>query len=190
MNGAVLTIGAVAALAAASLRKRSTGGRNQSFNIGALVDLSLDLIETVSDARDSFDVDDDFDQIESVIHSFFWNSDYKVLGVGGSRVVIGLPDGFAAKIAFGDEGIAQNRKEHDTWVAADGRLRALLSPVVEIDADGMVVITREAQPFSSWTDEVDAAATRLSDLTHINDASYAANWGRQDGQVKLIDYGF
>ena len=125
---------------------------------------------------------------------------FKVLGYGGSRVVVKLDKRFAAKVAAFDDGVRQNENESGLWGIVSREapiLQDFLMPVHALDADEIVLLTEVAKPCTgrnraACAAEITAAQKRLQGypLTRgLSDAEYTFNWGFHNGSFKLLDYG-
>jgi len=119
---------------------------------------------------------------------------YRVIGVGGVRVVVDVGDGFAAKVAVDAYGDQQNRAEAAFWRAhplPDLMPVHAFSQDGPIKKDGTVLLTERAETPVSEA-EAEAAAARLDKHPQgrlIGETYYPFQWGRHRGRVKLLDYG-
>ena len=120
---------------------------------------------------------------------------YRVIGMGGVRVVVDVGEGFAAKVACDAYGDQQNRAEAAFWKAHP--LPDLIMPVHAfsqdgpIKQDGTVLLTERAETPVTET-EARAGWERLAKHPQgrlIGETEYAFQWGRHGGKVKLLDYG-
>jgi GNAT superfamily N-acetyltransferase len=128
------------------------------------------------------------DGANDMLASLLRTAGYRVLGVGGVRVVVDVGDGFAAKVAVDAYGVQQNRNEATFWKASP---LPDIMPVHDISQDGTVLLTERAEtPVSER--EASFAAARLAKHPQgrlIGETEYAFQWGRHAGAVKLLDYG-
>ena len=120
---------------------------------------------------------------------------YRVIGVGGVRVVVDVGEGFAAKVACDAYGDQQNRAEAAFWKAHP--LPDLIMPVHafsqdgSILKDGTVLLTERAETPVSEA-EARAGWERLAKHPQgrlIGETDFPFQWGRHGGKVKLLDYG-
>lgn len=212
MNGTTLALGFTAALAAATISSRKTAalGRPSSRVLrgGSLNDAEA---QRVSEAlreiapvlfdmvEDEFWGEEDRSGAPKLMAELLKQNGFKVLGRGGSRVVVGLNKIYAAKVASYDDGIRQNENEAATWEAVqnkDSGLASLLMPVHFIDDEGFVLVTEIAKPCKSSDERCKSlfmdARKRLggSPVTRkIYDAEHLFNWGFHREGFKLLDYG-
>ena len=109
----------------------------------------------------------------------------EVAGCGGRRVVAAVGDRYVAKFAWRPAGVSDNLIEARVFARADGPLRMLLCPVVEL-LDSGVLIMRRCGPADVSELAGGEQAARAAARSGITDA--VGNLGWLDGRVVVYDY--
>lgn len=161
----------------------------------------LDLAPAMYEAVDqSFWDDEDRDGAAKMLAEILTSEGYKVLGYGGSRVVVQIDKKYAAKVAAYDDGIRQNEDESGLWGILSREahdLTRLVMPAYDVSGDGLVLLTEVAVPCTSknkakCSKMVKDARAKLGShsLTRkLGDVDWDFNWGFHNGVFKLLDYG-
>lgn len=203
MNGRDLALGVVTGLAVAGVVSKRRGSRAAPVRFpdryDELVSVATEAYDSLNDGYEE-DEDEDWDTRVSQLVQLLAANGFRVIGRGGSRVVVKLDDTYAAKVAAKPKGIRQNEYESGTWgvVTREApKQAALLMPVHDVDGEGVVLLTEIATPCTEKNEAACAAVLRQarqtlgsSPLTRdLVDATFEFNWGFHHGVFKLLDYG-
>jgi len=161
----------------------------------------LDLAPAMYEAVDQSFWDDEYrNGATKMLAEILESEGYKVLGYGGSRVVVQIGKKYAAKVAAYDDGIRQNEDESGLWGILSREapdLTRLVMPTYDVSGDGLVLLTEVAVPCTSknkaeCSKMVKDARAKLGShsLTRkLGDVDWDFNWGFHNGVFKLLDYG-
>lgn len=118
---------------------------------------------------------------------------YKIIGIGKTRIVYDLDNGYVVKIAHSKKGLTSNRTEFQLYNRCSSRLRRHLCPVIEY-GDGWVVM-KKMHRMESLTEEYETKLLRLR-RRFLNEGIVARSLrsknlavSRDNNRIIVIDYG-
>ena len=140
----------------------------------------------------------DFEQIKSNIRSGAYTS----IGSGSGRRVFDLDNGYVVKVAKNKKGFAQNEAEHQISSTSNS---VLFAKILQISEDYHMLIMQKAEKINSISEvwkyfnvESNRALYNVGEIRYISseynllmaDLYRPANWGRINGRLVIIDFGF
>jgi hypothetical protein len=138
--------------------------------------------------------DEDVTRVDEV-WNVRWHEWREVLGVGSSRVAVGLCLEHVLKVEM-NEGL-QNDGEWAVWQKADAELRQWLCPVLAHDKEkGNWLLMARCQKVARLEEETMAIADRVQGIWDLEGADGGGfewmldNWGQLEGRQVILDYGY
>lgn len=145
---------------------------------------------------ESFYPDEDTTRLDEIWNAR-WELDHEILGVGWSRIAVGLCEKHVLKVELGT-GI-QNGNEWAVWSAADGELKTWLCPILGhgVAEKGEWLLLPRVAKATSLAAETIAMVDRLHGLHDLEGYSEAlggihwemGNFGEFEGRQVIVDYG-
>lgn len=209
-NGVSLALGLVGGMALASV-VRGRLGSAQHFDrtrvrdlAGRLAEWTRGVIESNGDNPDEVEFDPNEYSVDT--RDLERALGVPVLGFGHSRVAVRVAPGVVAKLPWRYDSQLRSESEYAAWEEATDEVRAMLLPPLDLVPNPSVIVFPEVEPVAR--DSRAEARLPESVKTALRDAqerwmklSYAgtpgaltrdvygaANWGRYDGRLVLLDY--
>ena len=211
-KGALLldAFGAVGGLALASIVQRWLGSAQHVDRArvrdlaGRLAEWTRGVIEATGDDPDAVEFDPNAYPVDT--HDLERVLGVPVLGFGYSRVAVRVAPGVVAKLPWRYDGQLRSESEYAAWDEATDEVRAMMLPPLDFVSPPGVIVFPEVTPVArdsleearlpdAVRDELRAAQARWLALAYAGtpgaltrDVYGAANWGRYDGRLVLLDY--